>query len=175
MTHTVESISEALEKVYDKLGEAESAYREERVRLLDMAGKLEAWLWKNAELTADTVVHEYVALRDKRSELKKVYDNEDDELKDKMALRENWLLRALQAIGGDGIRTSHGTAFIQTKTRSNCSDWPMFWDYIATNNRFDLLEKRVSQAPISKMVEDGTILPPGINLHQEQVVQVRRS
>lgn len=175
MTLTAERVSEALEKAQDKLAESTSAYLDEKRKLEEQIGKLKTWLWNNTQQTADVVVGDYVKLRDERSALKKLYEEDDNILKDEMALRENWLLRAIQSIGGESVRTAHGTAFIQTKTRSNCSDWPSFWKWIATHERFDMLEKRVAQRAMSELVENGQELPPGINLHQEQEVQIRRS
>lgn len=175
MTITVERVSEALEAARSKLDEATSSYHDERVRLQAQMDKLQAWLWANSPQTAETVVQDYVGYRDERSALKKVYETEDEAIKERMALRENWLLRMLQSVGGDGIRTAYGTAFIKTNTKSSCSDWPSYWAWIKEHDRFDGLEKRVSQGMISKMVEDGIDTPPGINLHQEQTVQVRRS
>ena len=175
MTLTAERVSEALEKATDKLKESTSAYEDEKRRLNAQIAKLKDWLWNNSPQTADVVVGDYIALRDERSALKQAYDADDDVLKEQMALRENWLLRTVQSIGGESVRTSHGTAFIKTKTRSNCSDWPSYWSWMVANGRFDGVEKRVAQSMISKLVEDGAELPPGINLHQEQVIEVRRS
>lgn len=175
MTLTVEQVCQALETLDAKIDEASSAYNSEMESLSAKKQKLKAWLWANAEHTADSITEEYVKLRDDRAILKKDYDTKDDVLKSDMEARENWLLAKLNEVGADSFRTEHGTAYIQTKTRSSCSDWTLLWDYIAENKRFDLLEKRVSQAPISKMIEAGETLPPAINIFSERVVTVRRS
>lgn len=175
MTHTVEQIEAALAKLREQYDEATSVYTTESARLLGNMAKLEAWLWKNKEHTADGVIGEYVQLRDERSALKAQYEERDRELKQKMEAREGFLLQVLNDIGADSIKGGAGTAYITTQTRSSCSDWPLFWGYIKEHDRFDLLEKRVSQKPIKDMLENGEDLPPAINTFTERVVTIRRS
>jgi len=175
MTLNVEKVSEALNTAYAKLDEAKSAYMDEASTLTASIDKLSKWLWANAPHTADSVIEEYVAVRDARAEIKKEYDDADARLKLELERRETWLLSAIDSVGVEALRGEHGTAFIQVKRRSSCGDWPTFWQYLADNKRFDLLEKRVSQAPIAKMIEEGEDLPPGINIHSERTVTVRRS
>lgn len=175
MTLSVEQICQALETLDAKIHEATSAFNDEYATLAAKRQKLKAWLWANSEHTADSITEEYVLLRDERAVLKKEYDDKDDILKESMDKREAWLLNKLNEVGADSFKTEHGTAYIQNKTRSSCSDWTLFWDYIARNNRFDLLEKRVAQSPITKMIEGGEELPPAINIFTERVVTVRRA
>lgn len=175
MTLTHEQISEGRQNAIEKLDEARSCFEAERDRLTNTIHKLDQWLWTNTEHKADDVVEEYVALRDQRAVIKKAYDTEDAYFKEQLETREVWLLGKMHEVGMEAMRTPHGTAYIQVKTRANCADWPLFWNYIATEGRFDLLEKRVAQGPISKMIADGEDLPPAISTFTEQTVTVRRS
>lgn len=181
MTLSIEQVAKARATAQEKLDEAKSAYEDEAAKLEAQIRKLDDWLWTNGSHTANSVTEEYVALRDSRAVLKKEYDTRDQQIKDAMQVREIWLQQAMDAIDAKSLRTDHGTAYKTIKTRSNCADWPAFWDYIAENKRFDLLEKRVSQKPISDMLEeDGSLkegeeLPPGINLFRESTITVRRS
>lgn len=175
MTHSIEQIAAARAVVQDKLTAATAQYRAEVAVHKAQLRKLEAYIWEHGEHTADSVTEDYVALRDMRSDLKAAYETEDKELKEQMAARETWLLSALDTIGAESLRTNHGTAFIQTKRRSSCGDWPSYWGYMKEHDRFDLVEKRVAQGAINKMLEEGEELPPGVNLFSERTVTVRRS
>jgi len=175
MTLSIEQVSEGIARAKEKLAESEASLSGERDRLNMAIAKLEDYLWEHGEHTADSITEEFVALRDARAALKKQYENEDNALKEQMARRDVWLLTAINAMGCESIRTSHGTAYKQTKTRSSCGDWPAYWNYMKEHDRFDLVEKRVSQGAISKMIEDEEELPPGVNLFSEDVVTVRRA
>lgn len=173
--YTQEQIASALQTVEDQLAEATSSYQTERERLQKQAAKLKTWLWDNGEHTADGIIGQFVQLRDARSAIKADYEAQDRILKLEMECREAWLLDTLNTIGASSLKGSAGTAYVTEQTRSNCGDWPLFWQYIKDNNRFDLLEKRVSQKPIRDMIEAGDDLPPAISTFTERVVTIRRS
>lgn len=125
-------------------------------------------------VTADKVTQAYVALRDKRAELKRAFEAEDAKLKDQMNTLEIWLLKALDTLGADQLKTQHGTAYISTRDRAGCADWGTFYPWITETGRVDMLEKRVSTKPITEYLEENGELPPGINIQRERTIIVRR-
>lgn len=50
-------------------------------------------------------------------------------------------------------------AQITTKTVPSLKDWDAFTSYVAANNRWDLLHKRVSDKPIKDLWEEGYAVP----------------
>ncbi|MES2704831.1 MAG: hypothetical protein V4649_19505 [Bacteroidota bacterium] len=127
-----------------------------------------------AAIDANKVTQAYVALRDKRSEIKQAYEAEDAVIRDKMDRLEAWLMTTLRAIGADSLKTEHGTAFISTRDRASCADWGTLWAWMAENGRLDMLEKRVSTKPIVEYLEQYGELPPGVSINREQTIVVRR-
>lgn len=172
---TVEQVVEATTKLEEELRILEAGYQEERQQVVSKLNKLKAWLWENGTHTAESIIEEYVAIRNKRGVLKEKYDDQDEILKAELDKREVWLLAQLDSIGAKSMRGEAGTAYISQKVKASCSDWPTYWNYIRETGRFDLLEKRVSQKPISDMLEEGVTLPPGINTFVERTVTVRKS
>lgn len=179
MTHSIETLAEALARIESQIDENQSAYMSEHDRLSAKASVVRKALWdKRVEagtVTADEATTKFVALRDKRAELKKRYDREDEEVKKQMQRYELWLMDVMDDVGMSSLKAEGGTAFIQTKSRYNCSDWEEYYRYIKENDRFDLLEKRPAQGPLSEMLKEGEVLPPGISTYSERVVTVRRS
>lgn len=173
--YSIEQVSEAFGKYSAQLEELESSYNEGKEALTKKLAAIKQWLWVHGEHTADSVVEEYIQMRDRRATIKALYDSEDEAIKKEMEARETWLLVALQQFGGESIRTSHGTAYKQLKVRSSCADWPAYWAWMAQTGRFDGVEKRVGQKMISDMLEAGQELPPGINTHTEQTVTIRKA
>ena len=175
MSLSIENVQQARANAAEQLAEIESAFNDDRTRLNEKIDKLDNWLWENQEHTPDSVIAEFVALRDSRKELKDRFSAVDTRMKEKMDTREGWLLDMIEKNNLESIRTEHGTAYTQTKTRFNVTDWPNYWSWLAANERFDLLEKRPAQAPLGKMKEEGEDMPPGVNQYSERVVTVRRA
>lgn len=176
MTHTVEQICEALDKLEASLIDEMDRHNEVKEALDSKITRLKNWLWEHAENNAANVTEEYVAIRDQRSALKKQYDLEDEKLKAELHKREVWLMQACDSINAQSIRTDHGTAYIQIKKKFSVGDWPNYWQYMKEHDRFDLVEKRPAQAVLAKMAEEGEEdLPPGLNTFSERTITIRRS
>jgi hypothetical protein len=132
-----------------------------------------------ADPQADKIIEAYMLLREKRSVLKKAYDEEDSVLKANQEKLENWLLKKMEEVGTDQLKVSGiGTAFRQIKTRVSCSDWPSFWPKIAELGRWDFLQKRLSDKAIKDFMDDpanAEVALPGITTFNEFEVTVRKN
>lgn len=126
-------------------------------------------------VTVDQAVAGYITLRDKRSVLKREYEEQDADLRTKMEKIEVFLLRSLDGVGANSLNTDHGTAYISEDVRASCGDWDALWTMIQTTGRFDFLEKRVSSKAVREFKEETGELPPGVSIHSERVVRIRRS
>lgn len=127
-------------------------------------------------LDTSGIIQKYVQLRDKKSELKKKYDNDVAMVDAVLEKMEAWLLGKMDEAGTSQLASpeGYGTAYQQLKVRANCTDWPSFWGFIQQSGRFDMLEKRVGNKTVQDYFTEVGELPPGINIHQEREVVVRR-
>jgi hypothetical protein len=127
------------------------------------------------EVKLDKVAQTYVKIRDKRSELKKQYEAEDLKLTTQLETIEGFLLETLQALGVESARTKYGTVIKSLAVKPSCEDWTAFYAWIAENDAFDALEKRVKKSFVTEYMESNSDeLPPGITVLKEWVVSVRR-
>ena len=122
------------------------------------------------------VTKAYVALRDKRSEIKKAYDAEDDTYKQKLAQLEGVMLGHLNSTGTESVRTENGTFYRTEELKPSGADWQAFYAWVRENDAFDALERRIKKDFVREYMEsnDGQ-LPPGVSVHREFVVRVRRA
>lgn len=118
----------------------------------------------------------YIKIRDKRAELKAAFDKEDSDLKLKQESLENAMLAQMNATGAKSVRTDFGTVYRQEEVKPSASDWDSLYRWIKENDAFDALERRVKKTFVTEYMEthDGA-LPPGVSVHREFVVRVRRS
>ena len=117
----------------------------------------------------------YVKMRDKRSQIKREFDETDGALRKKMGLVEAELLKMLNAAGSDSLKVNGvGQAYLGKKVTVKATDWDALWTYILENKQIDLLQKRVASRAVQEFVETEGELPPGVDMSTERVVNVRR-
>jgi hypothetical protein len=123
----------------------------------------------------DALVAQYVKLRDKIKEA-------DDAHKEKMAPAKGYLetlngalLAQLQAVGGDSVKTPHGTAYKTTKRSATVADSGEFRAFIIENRQWDIADWRANAPAVEAFLQENQILPPGVNMSSVVVVGVRRA
>ena len=130
----------------------------------------------NNKLKLNKVAETYVRIRDARTELKKQYEMEDQKLKDQMETINSFFLETLTELGVESCRTDHGTVYKSLVVKPSCGDWDAFYTWIAENEAFDALERRVKRSFITDFMDanEGE-LPPGISVLKEYTVTIRRT
>lgn len=118
----------------------------------------------------------YTKIRNKRAEIKKAYEAEDDALKAQLAKLEGVMLSSLATTNTDAIRTEAGTFYRQEDVTPSCSDWQAFYDWVKHNDAFDALERRIKKTFITEYMEghEGSV-PPGVSVYRQYVVRVRKA
>jgi len=126
-------------------------------------------------LDYNRLVRAYINMREARRDLKREFEQRDADLKEKMSRIEAALIAGLSETGADSVRTNSGTVFITEVSKASVADWSALADWIVQNNAVEFLEQRVKSTAVSEYLEQTGELPPGVNLHRERVVRVRKS
>jgi len=124
---------------------------------------------------ADKLVTAYIAIRDKRSELKEKYEADDKELEDNMDKIEAALLEHCKDHNMESIKTQHGTAYKRIRERYWATDWDVFNQYVREHDAIELYEKRIHQGNMKQFLEDHPGATPPINVDRKFTISVRRS
>ena len=121
-------------------------------------------------------VEVYIKLRDKKAQMKAAFDAEVSPINDKLAKLEAKLMEVFNNTGMDSVKTEFGTAYTVNRTTASVADRDIFMDYVKNNEKWSLLEVRVSKTAVDQFREaNDNEIPPGVNLRVERVVNVRRS
>lgn len=123
----------------------------------------------------DRMVRVYRKIRDARAELKAEFDAKDKELKEKLATLEQEFMAQMNEIGSDSIKTPDGVVFRQVSTKATISDSSVFFPWVREHDAFDMLQKRVTIKSVTDYIEDNGEAPPGISVHREHEIRVRKS
>lgn len=118
----------------------------------------------------------YIKLRDKKAEIKAQMEEQLKPLQEKMDKLEAKLLEAFQATGVDSVKTEFGTAYTTLRTTASVADRDAFMEFVKAHNEWSLLEVRAAKTAIEQFrAANDDELPPGVNIREERVVNVRRS
>ena len=117
----------------------------------------------------------YIKIRDKRAEIKRAFEDQDNDLVEQLELLEGQMLDMCKQMNADSIRTPHGTIIRSVKSRYWTNDWDSMYDFIEESGAFGLLEKRLHQTNMKQFLEENPDLyPKGLNVEKQYTVVVRR-
>jgi hypothetical protein len=118
----------------------------------------------------------YIKIRDARSDLKRKYEQADEELENQLKLIESEMLEICKAVDASSIKTNAGTVIRSVKSRYWTNDWDSMYSFIEKHRAFALLEKRLHQTHMKQFLEENPDShPAGLNVEREFTVVVRRS
>lgn len=123
----------------------------------------------------DRMVRAYIAMRDARSDLKRDYEEKDFKIKQQMQQLEAVMLSSLHESGAESIRTEHGTIYTVETAKASVADWSALGEWIVKHDALDFLERRVKSSEVTNYLSEYGELPPGVNLHRELNVRIRKS
>ena len=124
----------------------------------------------------DSVVNAYNAIRDARTVRRHAWEKADAELeKDQNALRA-FLLDILNKSGAQSVRTQGGTVYRTERIKPSAADWGAIWAWAVENDAPDIFERRLKSGFIKEFMDEHEgAAPPGVNVHREFEVAVRRA
>lgn len=128
-----------------------------------------------ADIPVDALVRTFVRIRDKRADLKRAWEEQDEELKGKQRTVENELLRRTLEDGCEGFKTTYGTTYVAEERHVSIGDPDEFAQFLTSeDDPFLYFEQRPSLKRITEFqkAHDGN-LPPGIRMFRENRVRVR--
>ena len=124
----------------------------------------------------NAAVARYIELRDNKAKKKAEFDQQLARYDEAMGKIEAVLLKSLNESNMESVRTEAGTCFKQVQPRVGVADWDAVRGFIADNDMWHMLDKRVNKTAVLqyKQEHEGAI-PPGLNYSEEIVINVRRA
>lgn len=120
------------------------------------------------------LVKAYRALRDRRSELKAAFDEEDKKLVAKQEKIQDTLLQHCNENEVSSVKTSEGTFYRRKKVSYWCSDWDNFYKWVVANEIPEVLQKRISQKNLEQYLEEHDDIPIGVQSDAVYVITVQK-
>lgn len=119
-------------------------------------------------------VGQYIKLRDLKAEMEEKHESELKPVIETMAMIEDELKGALNAVNVTNMKTDAGTVSLSTKASASAADINAFWTWVITQGAFDMLDKKPNVTAITEYVKQNGVAPPGVNYSTYQGIGVRR-
>ena len=123
----------------------------------------------------DELVRRYVLLRDRIKEADDAHKSKLKDAKDHLEKLNNTLLARLNDVGGESVKTSHGTVYRTTRRTASIADGDAFRQFVISNEAFDLVDWKANANAVDDFIKQETAPPPGVNFTTAFTVGVRRS
>lgn len=118
----------------------------------------------------------YIKMRDKKSEIKKEYDEKVKAIEADMERIQQAFMDHMKATGVESMRTEFGTAYRTVKKTYITNDWGSLHKFILDHQVPELLDKRINQTNMKAFLEEHPdLLPAGLNSTMEYSVTIRRT
>jgi hypothetical protein len=122
----------------------------------------------------DAIVERYIALRDRKAEMKKQYEDQVAAVDGAMDKIEAYLLKTMTDQGVESVKTPFGTPYKTTKIGTPVQDWDEFRRYVIETGDWSILTRSVSKAAVKAYREEHGDLPPGVGWTEIVAVNIRR-
>jgi len=128
------------------------------------------------EHNADKLVRVHQKISAARKKLKTEFEAADNALKEQQEVVESAMLVFLNDTKQKTAKTDNGYFYWEEKVTPSGSDWGAFFAFVRKENAFDALHKRISTTFIKEYMEaHDKALPPGVSIHRERVINVRKN
>lgn len=128
-----------------------------------------------SDVSDDRLVATFLKIRDESAAHAKAYEAEHKRFTDAQSAIQEELLRRMNERGNDGFKTSHGAVYRAETVRCSMADEAVVWDWIAKNQAFDAVEKRIKSTFVQDYIKEHGEAPPGVNVFREFSARVRAS
>jgi hypothetical protein len=127
-----------------------------------------------ATATVEQRVQQYVQVRDALKALDEAHEKKRAPYVELQNALGGWLQQFLTNAAATSIKTECGTVYSTTRYSASLADSEAFMNYVITNNKFELMDRRANATAVKDFVKDTGGLPPGCNLTAHVTVGVRR-
>lgn len=123
----------------------------------------------------DGLVAQFVKLRDSLKAADDAHKAKTKEAREYKEQLEAKLLARLNEIGGNAVKTDHGTVHRTTKKTASIADGDAFRKFVQSQKLFDLVDWRANALAVEDYINEHHAPPPGVNYSKTYTVGVRRS
>lgn len=112
----------------------------------------------------------YYDVRERKREL----NQEIKKLEEMLAALKDELISIMELEGLQKASGEKATASLVARAYPAVEDWETFLAWAVKNERYDMVQRRVNEAPFREFLELQNLTPPGLNTYIETRLNLRR-
>ena len=117
----------------------------------------------------------YLKISNKRSQLKKEFDKEEELLVAQQDKIKQALLEHCKEHDVSSVKTSEGLFYRSVRQKYWTSDWESMYEFVLENEIPEFFDKRLNQKNIKQFLEENPDkMPKGLNSDSTYTISVRR-
>jgi len=117
----------------------------------------------------------YLKISNKRSQLKKEFDKEEELLVARQDKIKQALLEHCKEHDVSSVKTSEGLFYRSVRQKYWTSDWESMYEFVLENEIPEFFDKRLNQKNIKQFLEENPDkMPKGLNSDSTYTISVRR-
>jgi hypothetical protein len=120
-------------------------------------------------------IEKYIRLRDLIKQKDDAHKEVMKPFREALETLNGVMLKHLETIGGDSVKSAAGTVYKTTKTTASLEDPDAFMRHVIGSEAWELLDRKANATACKAFVEENGVLPPGVKMTQVVQVGVRRS
>jgi len=125
--------------------------------------------------TFEGIVEQFVKLRDRIKEADAAHKEKTAPAKKHLELLGNLMLKRLNDIGGESVKSKSGTVYRTDRKTASIADGDIFRKYVIENANFDIVDWRANAPAVEDFIKEHGSPPPGVNYNVQHTVGVRRA
>lgn len=118
-------------------------------------------------------ISQYLQIRARRKALKDAFVEQDKPYAEGENLLSGLILRHLDAIGADNVKTKEGTCYRSERTTASLEDPDAFMRHVIGTGQFELIDRKANATAVAEFVKTNNHLPPGVKLNTMLTLGVR--
>lgn len=111
------------------------------------------------EVKVDELMKMYRSELDRKQLLENEHKAKIKEIDVRLEKLSTLIKAQMDSVGLDTAKTPYGTMTWGIKVHVNISNTDEFFQYVVDNNRFDLVQKRISSTAAMKLIDSGVHIP----------------
>jgi len=121
-------------------------------------------------MTLGEKVNRYFEIRDAKDAI----NAQLKEINEQQEYVELQIIADMEQSGLSKTETSRGSISVAVGMYPEIEDKESFYRWVIANNRWDMVQKRISRGPVLELFETKNILPDGVSTYTKQTINMRR-
>lgn len=128
----------------------------------------------NQNISLDQMVESYIKIRDAKQKASDLFKKDTERMNAAIAKLEGMILKSLNDIGAESVKTNFGTAFTKRRSSVSVRDRDKFYEWAVATGNLYAVDMKANAKNVRELLDEGVEVP-GVNYVESTQIGVRRA